>query len=118
MGKVLHSEFFGACLLHYYLNKDYDELCLEYVRDADDECINSVHFEKRATFRGVSHLEALALRKRGILDRCERTRKGTQKLYLRYQTPAGRLLEGVFETDGRSLYGITVYEVPPLRHVA
>jgi hypothetical protein len=118
MSRALQAEFFGASYVRFYRQRDFNEHYLECVRDASNECIRSLHFEERVELRDVSFLEETVLRKKGYLDRWSYAWGGTIKFYLRYQTPRGRLLEGVFETDGRSLYGITVYEVPLLRNAA
>lgn len=105
-------------MVHYYQHKDFQEHFLECVRDASEKCIDTLHFGDRAKQREVSREEVLALQKTGLLERYERARDGTIKVCLRHQTKAGRLLEGIFLTDGRSLLGITVYELLPLRRAA
>lgn len=118
MSRVQQAESFESCWLDFYRHKGFDEHYVECVRDVPDEHVNSLHYQQRVRLRGVSRSDELAVRREGSLDRCERARGGTVKVHLRYRNRSGQLLEGVYDTDGRSLLGITIYMVPELRLAA
>jgi len=124
MGKTLHPDFQTAMWQFYLNEKDFVEHLLECVRDMlTDEYLDTLHFQRRVKMRGVTRREVQQLRLHGQLlytrsGTDKRRRDGQTVLCLRYKTAKGRLLEGVFATDGRELFGVTVYEVPSVRLAA